>query len=390
MKRLFLLITCITLAASAHATQKKVSVSLGPWVQDVTETSFTVMWMSDLDAIGWVEVAPDDGKHFYHEARKTYYDLRGDGVQPICKIHKVKVDGLEPGRRYRYRLMMKGVVEYNSVLDIEFTRTFGSNVYSRNPYVTSTLKESYDTVRFCVVNDIHQKDSILRVLLGDVAAKQDFVAFNGDMLNDMMTETKIPRFYLGSAVDIFASSVPLVNVRGNHEFRGRDAVKWLDYVSTPTGKAYYSFKYGDFFFIVLDCGDDKPDSDIEYSGLMVSEPYMKAQAEWLAGVAASPECRNAARRIVFCHIPPEDKGWKGNQNICDYFVPILNKAGVDLMFSAHTHEYRFDPAGSGMSDAAFPVWVNDNAERLDVVLTRKSLSLKAFNPDGKLTHSMDL
>lgn len=41
-----------------------------------------------IDAVSWVETAPNDGSH-------------------IGKLQHVRVEGLEPGRSYRYRLMQQ-------------------------------------------------------------------------------------------------------------------------------------------------------------------------------------------------------------------------------------------------------------------------------------------
>ena len=121
MKRI--IIACITLlmAAGSFATtrQKNADIVCGPYVQCVTETGFTVVWCTDVDAVAWVEVGPDDGTHFYNKDRDKFYDGRGHGILPIGKIHKIEVDGLEPGKNYRYRLMYKGVVSYNGSGDVK-------------------------------------------------------------------------------------------------------------------------------------------------------------------------------------------------------------------------------------------------------------------------------
>lgn len=70
----------------------------GPYLQSVTTDSFTVMWMTDVDAVGWVEIAPDNEENFYYKDRPKYYDMRGHGLKPIGKIHKVTVGGLKPAR----------------------------------------------------------------------------------------------------------------------------------------------------------------------------------------------------------------------------------------------------------------------------------------------------
>ena len=84
----------------------------GPYLQSVTTDSFTVMWMTDVDAVGWVEIAPDNEENFYYKDRPKYYDMRGHGLKPIGKIHKVTVGGLKPGTGYRYRVMMTAVQDY--------------------------------------------------------------------------------------------------------------------------------------------------------------------------------------------------------------------------------------------------------------------------------------
>ena len=82
---------------SAQQKPVRAKAVCGPYVQCVTETGFTVIWTTDMDAVGWVEIAPDDGTHFYNSERPKYYDARGNGVYPIGRIHKVVVDDLEPG-----------------------------------------------------------------------------------------------------------------------------------------------------------------------------------------------------------------------------------------------------------------------------------------------------
>ena len=78
--------------------------------------------------------------------------------------------------------------------------------------------------------------------------------------------------------------------------------------------------------------------------------------------------------------------WHGNDNVNKYFIPILNKADISLWIAAHKHIWRVDEPGK-VSDADFPVVINDDCERMEVTATRKGVSLKTFNPDGKQTHS---
>jgi hypothetical protein len=76
--------------------------------------------------------------------------------------------------------------------------------------------------------------------------------------------------------------------------------------------------------------------------------------EWLKGVLKSKEFRKAKNRIVMLHIPPAVEAmkqqdekcvegmlkWHGNVHWGQILLPLLNKAGIDLMISAHQHRYR--------------------------------------------------
>lgn len=392
MKKIHVLALMIVLWAGTVNAQKpqRAKIVCGPYVQCMTETSFTVIWTTDVDAVAWVEVAPDDGTHFYNKERDKYYDARGNGVFPIGKIHKVVVDGLEPGSTYRYRVMNRGVIAYNGSGNVQYMHGSGTDVYKGEPHKITTFKEDYDTIRFDLYNDIHGKDSLFNRILSGARDNRDFVFLNGDMTSNISNEELIPKMYLGSAAKSLNGGLPLFASRGNHELRGRDAIKWLNYFQTTTGTPYYSFSIGDFFFVVLDACEDKPDSDIEYSGIVASKPYVERQGRWLKEVIASEECRNAKVRIAFCHVPPESKGWYGAAQMCNILVPPLNEAGFDAMFCGHIHRWRVAEPDGSISNAGFPVICNANMERMEVTATEGAIEISTFDTDGKNTHNHTL
>ena len=71
MKRflLFTVATFLSLASASAQNQLRAKAVCGPYVQCMSETGFTVIWTTDMDAVAWVEVAPDDGTHFYNKER---------------------------------------------------------------------------------------------------------------------------------------------------------------------------------------------------------------------------------------------------------------------------------------------------------------------------------
>ncbi len=383
MKRIYLLIVLLFTAIAAGA---QIKVSGGPYLQNVTEDSFTVIWTTTGPAVGWIEVAPDDGTHFYNSERPKYYDLRGMGRKPIGTLHKVTVSGLKPGTTYRYRVMCQGVLSQENRARIVYDAGYGIDLKKRPTKVTTKAKE-YDHLDFSVVNDMHEHDSLLQVLFKDAKGKYDFVCFNGDMTSSIDSTPVIMDNYMRSASKLFASDTPLYLVRGNHEYRGNDAIKYLDYYHTPTGKTYYSVSYGKYFFLFLDSGEDKVMSDVRNLDIMIADSYVEEEAKWLKQVVESDEYKNAAIRIAFCHMPPGENGWHGNYMVSKHFVPLLNEAGLDLMLCAHNHKYKLVKPGT--TNANFPVLINANQERLDCHLDDKGISIKIFDTDGAVTHSVN-
>ena len=392
MKKLLIFVFTMTMAlvlSTEMSAQKpkRAVVTCGPYVQCVSETGFTVIWTTDVESVAWVEIAPDDGTHFYNKERPRYYDDRGNGVLPIGKIHKIVIDGLEPGTTYRYRIMYKGVASYNGSGDVRYLKAGGTDVYRGQPFEITTFKKAYDTLRFDVFNDIHGKDSLFNTILDGARTNRDFVFLNGDMTSNIAKEEQIMSMYLKSVSASLNGGTPMFASRGNHELRGRDAIKWLDYFSTPTGTPYYSFSVGKYFFVVLDACEDKPDSDIEYSGIVASNQYLQRQEKWLKKVLDSEECRNAEVRIAFCHVPPELKGWYGAAQMCERLVTHLNDAGVDVMFSGHIHRWRVAEPDGSISNARFPVICNPNMQRMEVTATKNSLQISTFDTNGVNTNN---
>ena len=382
MKRIPLLL-CALLAAGAALGQTARTV-LGPYLQEVTSDGFTVVWTTDRDAVAWVEVAPDDSTHFYAAPRPRHYDSHL-GRHRISRLHRVRVEGLRPGQRCRYRIVQQAALDDRG--KTRLGEVSGMDVYRRNPYPAATLDPSRPQTDFWVVNDIHGRDSLLRLLLGDAARERpDFICLNGDMTSSMESEEQLARGYLTTLSRLLSpAGIPLFFVRGNHEARGSFADRFCDYFPSPTGLPYYTFRQGPVFFVVLDGGEDKPDEDLAYGGLAAYDAYRQQQAEWLREVVRSDAFRTAPYRIVLMHMLPADgRSWHGEQQIGRLFVPLLNGANIDLMLSGHYHRYGLYEPGTRGTD--FPVLVNSNSDRLCVSAAADGIRVRVIDPAGKALH----
>ncbi len=366
------------------ADPPRVNTKCGPWVVGVTETEMTVVWTSTDRCMGWVEVAPDDGTSFYAEERPRYdEDFMGRHV--VSAVHHVRITGLKPGTSYRYRIYQQGVDDsgHNPVPSGYIS---ASNVYSQKPYAIRTMDAKKADCTFTMVNDIHGRDSMMLALTkGLKEQKPDFVVFNGDMVSFMGSTEDIETGFMTRATETFATDIPLVYVRGNHETRGPGFSEYLNLFPTPTNTPYFTFRQGPVAFVVLDSGEDKPDSDIEYGGTAAYDAYREKMAEWLKEAVKSEEFRSAPVKIALLHIPfDKGVGWYGNNELKRLLLPTLNEAGIDVMLCGHTHRYSFRDVGS--VDNNFPILVNSNNDKVNVRATKSQIDMEVVDATGKVLH----
>ncbi|MDR2042518.1 MAG: metallophosphoesterase family protein [Tannerella sp.] len=365
---------------SLWASAQGIRITHGPYLQAVGEKEVTVVWTTDVDAVSWVELAPAGDESFYAAERPSYYQTR-DGNRVVGKLHKITLEGLTKGTEYRYRVLSRAVLRYEGQSDVLYGQVAATNVYSRPPLRFRTLDGGGAEVAFTVVNDIHGRVRDLGDLTRNVVYGQaDLALFNGDMVNDMEDETAFFAGFMDEAVNRFASEVPVFYARGNHETRGAFNVSFSSYFPTNTGKLYYSFRQGPVHFIILDSGEDKPDSDIEYSGLSQFDAYRSEQREWLVKELQGESFRTALYRLVIVHIPPVDSDWHGTMEVREKFLPVLRNAGITAMFCGHTHRYKYVEPGS-LHD--FPILVNAPETALDVKADAAGMTVVRKDTGGK-------
>lgn len=381
MKRIHLLAFFVFVFCALSA-QDKISIEYGPYLQNVEEHEVSIVWKSSRESVGWVEIAPDDGTNFYEKERTRYFDT-ANGLKNVSSVHSVRISGLDSGTTYRYRVYSQEVLSHKGI-QVTYGSVAATDVYRKKPLEFTTNSKSVENFSFVVVNDIHgRSDDMVTLLKAAGYEKSAFVVFNGDMVSEFKDEEHIFNGFMSDAVDLFAKEKPLYYVRGNHETRGEYASSFQDYFCPEKPSLYFTVSYGPAFFICLDTGEDKPDSDIEYSGITAYDGYRSVEAEWLKSVVVSDEFRNAQYRIVLCHMPPvssEGGIWHGGKEVLDKFVPILNGRDVSVMFCGHAHSYSYHNP-SDLID--FPVLVNDDETVLRVDVSEDEMTMNVVDKAGK-------
>ena len=150
------------------------------------------------------------------------------------------------------------------------------------------------------------------------------------------------------------------------------------------------FRQGPVAFLVLDAGEDKPDSSPEYSGYADFDSYRQTQLEWLKSVVKDPLFTEAPLKVVLMHIPAisNKKSWYGQKWVGDNFVPVLNAAGVDLMLSGHHHEHMYMETGS--CGNGFPIIANDDTDRLEFTADADGYKVVTYDQEGNAGHVYEM
>jgi len=349
-----------------------VRIVAGPYLQSPSETSMTVMWITDEKCTSWIEYGQGESLD-----QKAYHSQHGL-IDADQTIHKIEITGLSPGKSYRYRVCSKEILKFEP-----YKVTYGEIVAS-DTHTFTTLDRRKDNVSFIVLNDIHERNEILTSVVKIAQPKAfDLVFLNGDILGHIENQQQVIDHVLTPCTELFASETPFVYVRGNHETRGRFARMLPDYIASPQDRYYYAFDHGPIRFIVLDGGEDKTDDHWAYSGLVDFDRYRDEQKQWLQREIRSDAFAKAPYRVVLVHMPPRpSEDWHGPMDMYNKWRPVLNESRIDLMICGHTHRYAVVAPQAGVQNypvviggaprkgRAVVIRVDATTDRLDVTMTR--------------------
>ncbi len=297
-----LLLSLTLLATAAHA----VTLTRGPFLQLADSTGVTVVFHTDLPSIGAVRFGASPGP------------LSGQVTELVPEsVHAVRLSGLTPSTRYAYEVSVDGVT------------VAGGDSFRFRTYPPPGSPESFrlfawgdsgvgtnEQLRLADQLSAEAGDATLSLILGDI------VYYLGE-----------PALYDARYFEPYAALLRRMVVWptiGNHDV-GLDPLggPYLDAFHLPTNnpagtELYYSFDYGDAHFVCL---------DTHVSGHAAGS----AQLQWAAADLAAT---SAKWKVVFFHVPPYSGGSHlDDPGVRDGILPVLEAAGVDVVFSGHSHVY---------------------------------------------------
>ena len=336
---------------------KGIKVTHGPWICDMDSTGVTIVWVTDVPGISYVEMATDSTDHFYSKTRKRYYAAEAGRRILTDSVHCVRIRGLKPDSKYRYRVVTQALKDWCNDDWVTLGGLAWSDVWKKKPYEFKTYPAKPREITFLVLNDIHERPQFMKELCKNVDLKKlDFVLLNGDMSNRIRSQKHIMDAYLDTCVSMFATDVPLFFNRGNHELRGEFADYLNRYFPTNNGKYYRLQHVAGVDFLLIDSGEDKPDADLEYCGIVECDQYREEQERWLRSLQEEKKIGKYPV-VVFSHMPPTLKNWHGPLHMQETLTPELNKMNVSVMLSGHLHRFDYQEPNEIIN---FPNLVNSN------------------------------
>ncbi len=293
------------LAEARSVIQPGPRFAVEPYLQYATRNSMTIMWETEIPTTAVVEYG------------LKFPPTETVKVEKLDTMGEVPLTNLEPGTKYFYRVVC--------------TDADGHKLEGK-PLTFMTATGPDDAFSFTVVGDTQRNPAITTKIAKLMWERRpNFVIHCGDVVDDGAAKWQWTGDLFKPCHELFGR-VPVFPCIGNHEKNHPDYYK---YFSLPKPEYYYSYKYGNAEFFVLDTNTRR---DLTEKG---------EQYKWLEKSLAASE---AKWKICYHHHPAyssddDDYGnsWKGPTTSGDLrvrpFAGLYEKYNVDLVFNGHIHVY---------------------------------------------------
>lgn len=196
-----------------------------------------------------------------------------------------------------------------------------------------------------------------------------FVVIDGDFVNRTGDATEIAAYK--SILAQLDPTIPVYQVAGNHDVGNVPSENLMKNYRAEFGWDRYTFEKNGLLGIVLD------------SSLIGAPQGYPAgtidQLSWLKTTLASPAAEAAQEVVVFQHIPYFDRTpgeansyYNLPQSVRGSYLSLLMNAGVEWVFSGHTHDF------GGGSDGNLTQWIT-GAVGMPIGSSGSGITLVAVN-----------
>lgn len=288
--------------------------SVDPYLQFGTQTGMTIMWQTNQ---------PTTATLHYGETSECDQSIE---ISESAVLHEIRLESLRPETQYFYRVESATARTANG----PEPGTPAESVQSHTgTFQTAVLPET--PFAFAVISDTQGNPKVSGQLAQFAwGQRPSFLLHPGDLVSTGPNDSHwTDHFFPGMKPLI--QHVPFFPVLGNHE---QNAKNYFDYVSLPAPEYFYTFKYGNTQFFMIDSNRNVGPGSEQYQWL--SEQLSSSIATW---------------KIVCHHHPPyssdeNDYGnlWQTNQSTrgderVRELVPLYEKYQVDIVWNGHIHSY---------------------------------------------------
>ena len=303
---------------------------------------YQIAVVAKCEMMVWVEVG-----------KESYYDHANGVLRSAKAYHAVTVpmEVLDAWEGY--------TLCYRKIIERKAYRTQTEDEVYRIEF--SFYPVSGDRLRIYHISDTHNK------VEGPICAglyfgeSPDLLVLNGDIPNHSGKLEYFDSIHQ-IAGEITKGEHPSIFSRGNHDTRGRYAENFSEYTPTCKGDPYFTFRLGDLWGIVLDCGEDKPDDHEEYGHTVCFSHFRRMETRFLERVvkhaATEYQAPGVRRRVAICHVPfshIHKPPFDIEQDTYAYWTKLLREEiKPHAMLCGHLHRTRVHYPGEPFDDFGQP------------------------------------
>ena len=226
-----------------------------------------------------------------------FFDHSNGVIRTATRIHRIRVPQAALDRAKAYTVVVTPLLE---------RLAYRSRFAPEERYDFAFRPVPPDTIRLYHIADTHGETAPAIRSARQFGAPIDLLVLNGDIIDASDRPSDFDAIYRLTQ-EITHGGVPVICARGNHDLRGRAAERLWEYIPTVNGKTYYTLRVGNIWAIVLDTGEDKPDSHEEYNGAVCCEVFRREETAFLRDVIANADreynAPGVSHRLVIAHTP---------------------------------------------------------------------------------------
>ncbi len=268
-----------------------------------------------------------------------YYEPNAGVLPSERKVLKVKVP----------QSVLDSVESYSVIFRERIVR--GSYVSEFKPVEIATFSfkalKKTDKINIYHLADVHGNYDLALKTSSYFQDDVDLFVVNGDIAEFQAVEGYLELSKFLS--DIAGGKIPVILARGNHDVKGALPELYPTYFPCPNFNAFYDFSIGNLTGVVLDLGEDKVDTDVEYDrsqdtpigylGKNRFHVYREKELEFLKGI----DKKEGKIPFVISHINPfmttkvAGNKWDIERELYGKWCKELERIGVKFMLTAHYH-----------------------------------------------------